>query len=165
MRRRLFYIVGWWFLAGLSSANMCTKVVAYGSDANTPLVTQSYYSNLQTVREQSEDVLLNLGYEISSVDTSSNRITTGWRPVTSDSHYMVLFKHKDYSAASGAYYQMIIDMTDASPSVRVSVSTTVKSVAGKLSSSEVLENKFLTRLDDQLRSPQIEMTNVGVKNR
>jgi hypothetical protein len=150
---------------GLFSANMCTKVVAYGTDSYTPSVNKSYYSNLQTVLDQSDAVLKNMGFAVNSTDESRNRITTGWRPVSSDSHYLTLFGRKDYSAASGSYYQLVIDIADSTPQIRVSVSTAVKSMSGRLTSSQVIENTFLSKLDDQLRSPQIEMTNVGVKSR
>jgi len=165
MKRAILYTIGfisiWFWTTGAS----CTKVIAYGVDHHTPAVSHSYSSNVTTVLQQAQDALKSLGYNVLRVDESRNRITTGWEPTKSDSHYMLLFQRRDYAASSGSYYQLIVDIHSDGPKVNVAASTIVKSIAGRLSSSKELENKFLGRLDNFMRSPQIEMTNVGVKER
>ena len=49
--------------------------------------------------------------------------------------------------------------------IKVTYSPTVKTIVGPLESSGVIEKRLLTQLHDYLRSPQIEMTNVGVKKK
>lgn len=157
--------VGFMALWLLASAQLCTKVVTYGATNYTTPVEHRYSADMATVTRQTQRALETLGYEVLSVDESRNRITAGWKPTTSDSHHFLLFDRQDFSAATGSYYQLIADLVQDGSVVRVSLSTAVQSVAGKLSSSKVEENRVLTRLDDYLRSPQILMTNVGVQNR
>lgn len=143
----------------------CTSVMVYATDHTTEAVTKKYTGDAMTVYEKSKKALENLGYDITSADDYQYQITTGWRPVKSDSHYLELFKRKDYAASDGSYYQLAVNCVSEGSYTRVDVKTTVKSAAGKLSSSKSLEKSFLSRLDDALRSPQIQVTNVGVENR
>lgn len=166
MKRSLFktiavLVVLWAF----NSASMCTKVVVYGTDTATDPVTHSYSTNLTTALEQSRKALESLGYSIASVDESRNRITTGWKPTRGDSHYLNLFERRDYGANAGAYYQLIVDVFEDGTKIKIAASTVVKSISGTLKSSNVVEKEALTRIDDYMRSPQIEMTNVGVTER
>ncbi|MBF0107395.1 MAG: hypothetical protein HQM16_18955 [Deltaproteobacteria bacterium] len=147
------------------SAAMCTKVVTYAKDHRTEAIAHSYSTNIPIAMQQTQVALKSLGYNVQGVDWSTNQITTGWRPVTSDSHYMNLFNRRDYSANSGSYYQLVATCSQESHKVGVSVYTVVKSLTGNLSSSMVVEKKFLGRLDDFMRSPQIEITNVGLTER
>lgn len=148
-----------------STGASCTKVVAYGVDHQTQALTHTYSSNISNAMEQTEAALESLGYKILRVDESRHRITTGWQPVKSHSHYMNLFNRKDFAASDGAYFQLIADIFSDGPGVKVAVSTKVKSIAGRLSSSYVAEKQALGQIDNFMRSPQIEMTNVGVKGR
>ncbi|OVE81699.1 hypothetical protein BVY03_02890 [bacterium K02(2017)] len=152
-------------IAWLSSSAMCTKVVTYAKDYQTDSIDHSYSSNTAIALRQSQRALESLGYEISRVDETRFNIITGWLPTKSDSHYMPLFKRRDYSANAGAYYKLVVSISTDANKIKVSVHTIIKAISGKLKSSYVLENKFLKRLDNFMRSPQIEMTNVGVKER
>lgn len=147
------------------SAGMCTKVAVYGTDTRTDPVSKIYNSDSYSSGENIQKAIESLGYAVTRAEDTATRFTTAWTSVPPGSHYLNLFNRKDYSASQGSYYQLIIEVTDLSPRMRVSVSTQIKSVSGKLSSAHVIENKVLARIDDFLRSPQIEMTNVGVTNR
>lgn len=147
------------------SAGMCTKVAVYGTDTNTDAVVKIYNADLYSSADRIQKAIESFGYAVTRVDDMATRFTTAWKLVPPDSHYSGYFNRKDFSASQGSYYQLIVEVTDLSPRLRVSVSTQVKSVAGKLTSAHVLEKKVLARIDDFLRSPQIEMTNVGVTNR
>lgn len=147
------------------SAGMCTKVAVYGTDTNTDAVVKIYNADLYSSADRIQKAIESLGYAVTRADDTVTRFTTAWKLAPPDSHYSSYFNRKDFSASLGAYYQLVVEVTDLSPRLRVSVSTQVKSVAGKLTSANVLEKKILARIDDFLRSPQIEMTNVGVTNR
>lgn len=147
------------------SAGMCTKVVAYGTTVQTDAVMADYSSSVETTMESAKKALESLGYSVLDEDLLQRRITTGWVPTTSDSHYLPLFKRKDYGASVGGYYQLIIDFTEDASKIRVTAYTKVQSVSGSLSSSHVEEKKLLTRLGNHMRSPQIVITNVGVQER
>lgn len=143
----------------------CTKVVVLATDHATHPVSKRYAGDPMTLYEKSKKVLPAMGYEIVSTDDYQYQITTGWRPVTSDSHYLSLFNRRDYAAGDGAYYQLILNVVSEGSYSRVDVKTNVQAAAGKLSSAQRLERDFLVRLDDAARSPQIQVTNVGVENR
>lgn len=165
MKSFMIRLFGLGFLFLVATAQMCTKVVTYGRSTSTDVVTRSFAVDMTTALNETQKAMTTLGYQVLSVDESRNRVTAGWRPTTSDSHYMDLFGRKDFAAATGAYYQLVADFSDDAGKVKVSLSTTVQSVAGKLSSSKIEEEKFFNKLEDYLRSPQILMTNVGVQGR
>ena len=143
----------------------CTKVMVYASDHPTEAVSKKYSGDSMVVYEKSKKTLETLGYTLTTTDDYQHQITTGWRPVKSDSHYLGLFKRRDYAASDGSYYQLNVTCVSESSGTRVDVKTIVKSVSGKLSSSKSIEKNFLSHLDNAVRSPQIEVTNVGVENR
>ncbi len=152
-------------LGHLLSSSACTKVVTYANIVTTEPIEKSYNTSLAVAMEKSQKALESLGYEIVRVEESQNQIVTGWRPTLSNSHYLTLFKRPDYSANAGSYYQIVADISADGNRIKVAVYTNVKSVAGNLTSSKVVENKFFERLGDFLRSPQIDITNVGMTER
>ncbi len=143
----------------------CTKVLTYGATNNTKPLAHSYSSNLETAMHQTTKALESLGYEVLRKDEYRHRITTNWVPTKSDSHYLDLFKRRDYGASAGSYYQVVADIKTDGTRIKVSVSTVIKSISGKLKSSKVVEKKVLTKIDDFMRSPQIVITNVGMSER
>lgn len=165
MKRFVLHLFGFFAIWIFVSANMCTKVVVYGKDYMTEPVVREYSVDLTTALDKAQKAAQSLGYEVLRTDESLNRVTMGWKPVKSDSHYMDLFKRPDYAANTGSYYQLIVDFKESGSKVIVSAITKLKTVAGGLKSSHVVENEYLSRLDDLLRSPQIDITNVGMEER
>lgn len=165
MKKNISKLLAFISLLLFFSAGMCTKVAVYGTDTRTDAVSKIYNADLYSSADRIQKAIESLGYATTRADDTATRFTTAWTSVPPDSHYMNLFNRKDFSASQGSYYQLIVEVTDLSPRMRVSVSTQIKSVSGKLTSARVLENKVLARIDNFLRSPQIEMTNVGVTNR
>lgn len=165
MKINILQVCGLLLLFWSSSAQLCTKVVTYGSTNTTDAIARSYATDMATALNETQKAMQSLGYQVLSVDESRNRVTAGWKPTTSDSHYLGLFGRHDFAAATGAYYQLTADLSDDNGKVKVTVATTVQSIAGKLSSNQIEEGRFFTRLDDYMRSPQILMTNVGVQSR
>lgn len=154
-----------YILALMLTAGMCTKVVVYAKDYETDSISERFAGEPDTLIHQSIQVLQNLNYQFSDIQDESKRIVTGWQSTSSNSHYMNLFNRKDYSASAGSYYQLIINFLPEGNFTRVEVATKVKSISGKLQSTKILEKKFLKSLKDYTRSPQIQITNVGVSNR
>lgn len=147
------------------SGETCTKAIVYGRDYHTQPVRDWFDADQTTVMKGVERALEREGFEIFSIDESKGRIVTGWRPVEVDSHYVLLFQRRDYGVSDGAYYRLTTDLTQEGSRIKVAFSTTVKTIVGPLESSGVIEKRLLTQLHDYLRSPQIEMTNVGVKKK
>lgn len=145
-----------------TSAQLCTKAIVHGRDYDTQPKTETYEHNRKTINEAIEKTLDHFGYDIVSKNEEGGNFVAGWKPVTVDSHYFDLFGRKDYGLSDGAYYKLLVDIIPQGQRMKVAVATTVKSVSGKLNSSGKLEKKFIKQLSAYLRSPQIEMTNVGV---
>lgn len=157
----IMFILSWFGM----TAETCTRVIVYAKDYHTDPRKASYSTNQVTIIAALRESLKLFGYEIHLVDEERGKIISGWRPVESDSHYAKLFDRRDYGVSDGAYYQVVIDLIQEGPQVKVMVGTLVKSLAGRLESSGKVERRILDQLADNLRSPQIEMTNVGVTER
>lgn len=155
-------LLGVWMSA---TAQLCTKEIVHSKDYYTQPRTGLFETDQPSVLQASQKILENLGYSIHQVDEYRGRIITGWRPTEADSHYAKLFERKDYGVSDGAYYQLIMDLSQQGSKIKVAISTTVKSIAGKLESDGKVEQRVIARLEDELRSPQIQMSNVGIKKR
>lgn len=152
-------------LVTLSFGN-CTKVVVRAKEQKTQPVARQYSTDLSTAYNQSKVALQRMGYDFINEDALGLSVQTRWKSMTSDSHYMMLFGRPDYAANQGGYYKLVMDVKQAGNSaVEVTVYTIIQTVAGELTSSEILEKKFHAKLADALRSPQIEVNNVGMQER
>ena len=143
----------------------CTKVIAYGTTVDTAPLTKTYSTSTMFLTQKTREALKTLGYELTTDGEYDGHITTGWRPALSDSHYLELFKRRDYGASAGAYYQIVADIQAEGDRAKLTVATKTKSIAGKLKSSFRMEKQLLKQVDDYLRSPQITITNVGVEEK
>jgi hypothetical protein len=113
------------------TAGMCTKVAVYGTDTRTDAVSKIYNSDAYSAAQSIQKAIESLGYVVTRSDDMATRFTSAWTLAPPDSHYSSYFNRKDFSASLGAYYQLIVEVTDLNPRIRISVSTQVKSVAGK----------------------------------
>ena len=147
------------------SVNACTKEVITAADHDTDIVSKQYAATTPAdLYQKSTQVLVLMGYTFATADEVNQKITTVWRATTSGSHYLFIFGRRDYSAAMGAYYQLTVTINPVGNANRVDVKTTIKNLAGKLTSSHQIENEFFKKLDDAVRTPNIKMTNVGISN-
>ncbi len=147
------------------SAGMCTKDIVYGRDFYTNPIHETFSNDKASIMVAIQKTLDHLGYTTQVVDESKGEFVTGWQPVEAESHYVKLFDRRDYGAADGAYYELTVDLSDVGSKTKVAVGTKVKSIVGKLETTKRVENKFLDQLRDNLRSPNIELTNVEVRNK
>lgn len=160
--KQFFLIMGIVFSLTLAA---CTKVVVYGSDNLTESLSRRYTASKSELFAQCIRALDQMGYNLNEINEEQGQIVTGWRATTSNSHYLKLFGHKDFSANAGAYYQLLLRVEENGPMSNVEVNTRVKSISGKLTSFHSLEKDFLAKLSNFMRSPQIEITNVGEKDK
>lgn len=165
MKQHWFFIIAFIFIGFMQSGASCTKVVTYAQQYRTDAISHQYSSNRLTALEKAKTAMEGMGLQVLRVDESRYQVTSGWMPVLSNSHYMNLFGRNDYSGSQGAYYQLVADVFTEGNKIKVATYTNIKSLAGKLESALVVEKKFLSRLDNLMRSPQIELTNVGMKER
>lgn len=140
----------------------CTKVMIHAKEQKTEPMAKAYAVSCFDAFAGLQETLKLQGYKLLDVDLYNFTITTGWQSVKSDSHYMELFKRPDYAASSGAYYKIEAAIEPDGSHSRVAITTVVKSVAGPLKSSQVIEKKIFSKLSDQLRGGNIDVTNVGM---
>ncbi len=163
MKTRWQKNLAWVLLLALTAA--CTKVVVRADETKTAPVTKKFSADVASVFQKSRETLNQLGYSLLNADEMSSVLETRWMPTTSDSHYLALFGRRDYSASQGGYYKLVITAEQQGNYAGVTVYTALKTVAGKLDSSEVVEKRFLKKLGDALRRPQIEVNNVGMEEK
>ncbi len=149
------------FLAIMGSS--CTRVVVKGKEYQTEPLSKTYMTSRSQVYDWCKYVLDKNSYPLLVTDSVNQHLVTGWMPVTSDSHYMNLFDRRDYGGSQGAYYQLEAKVTEEQGKAVLTLWTKVKSVAGKLDSSGVLENKVFKQVANGVRRPQIDVTNVGIQ--
>lgn len=143
----------------------CTKVVVRAKEQKTNPVSKQYASDVSSVFTASQQALEHMEFAMQDVDPLQLHLETRWHSTTSDSHYMDLFGRKDFAVNQGAYYKLVVDAEQQGNYVGVTAYTVLKTVAGKLESSQVVEGEFFKHLDDSMRSPQIEVTNVGMTSK
>lgn len=151
----------WFSMTG----QLCTKKIVYGKDYYTTPYVVYFRASRQQVFDATQKNLELLGYELNQVDMFNGKLSTGWKPVSADSHYFDYFGRKDFGFSDGAYFQLVVHITDSGNDIKVSVSTLIKSISGPLKSSLKLEKQLVQKLKNNLRSTQIEMTNVGVEDK
>lgn len=164
--KNMMKLLGAFLVIATFSGQTCTKVLVYGRDYLTDPFKGAFESSKSQVMAAAKTVLATDGYQILSASDESGKFDCGWRPVSSDSHYFNLFGTKDYGVTDGAYYQLLMEVTEGvGGKTNVRINTRVKTVAGRFYSSGVVERKILGQMADQLRSPLLEMTNVDVRKK
>ena len=101
------------------------------------------------------------GYVVSNENISDGIVTTTWRPVTSDSHYVGYFDRKDFGVTS-SYYQLKINVTPKDGRTNVKIGSEVKTIVANLRSSGVEEKKILHLVGNYLRKNDPTITNLGL---
>jgi len=101
------------------------------------------------------------GYSVAKEDLPNGVITTAWKPVTSDSHYVPLFGRRDYGVTN-SYYRLIVDVIPGGGRNVVKVASVVKSLVAELKSSGVEERKVLDGIANYLRVKDPDISNLGI---
>lgn len=101
------------------------------------------------------------GYALDKEDLPGGRITSTWVPVTSDSHYIILFNRPSY-LVNNSYYQLIVRVIPGEGRTKVKVGTRIKTLVSGLMSSGVEEKKMLASIGNYLRESDPTITNLGV---
>lgn len=143
----------------------CARKLIYGKDFYTTPKLEYFRKGINTTFDSTQKILENLGYQVQRADIKRGKIITGWVETEPSSHYVNVFDRKDYGISDGAYYRVVVDIHSSGFETKVAVSTMVKSIAGPLESSGEVERKVINRLREQLRSADIELTNVGMEEK
>ncbi len=139
----------------------CNKPILYGKDKDFDPIEKAYSAGTSDTFQVAKEVLKKMDYKIEQEDPTNGTIATGWRSTKSDSHYLELFDREDYGTV-GAYYKIKIKITEKNAKSVVEVSAPIKSlITGRMHSSYREEKRILAKMADQLRKPELEMSNVG----
>lgn len=101
------------------------------------------------------------GYSLAKEDLPKGIVTTTWKAVSADSHYLPQFGRRDYGV-TGAYHQLEVKVVPRGSKTQIQVGSRVKGVVANLKSSGIEENKVLAEVGDYLRSKQPNITNTGM---
>lgn len=159
---KIFILLG---IGVLLSAQTCTMKLVRGRDYYTQPRTQSFEVGMTEMMDVVKKTLDKEGFQIFSINKEQKRFITGWLPVEADSHYLYIFNRKDYGLTDGSYYQLYADLSQEGQKVKVALSTKVKTIVGQLESSHKVERRLLRQIEDYVRAPQLDMTNVGTEKK
>lgn len=150
---------------GLMAVNLssCGKPRLFGKDQEVKPVIKTFPVDTKASLAAVKESLNYNGYAIQSSDDATGTLETHWQPSTSDSHYVEFFNRRDMGTV-GAYYKLVIKVTPKGQNdSQVEVSNVSKSIVTNLKSTEMEEDKILTKVGDFTRKSNIEVTNVGLQ--
>lgn len=156
--KKYFYLV---FIIILFSA--CSKPMIK-ADISQPnrFYKKTFNSDKSDIYDAIKFALKANGFSVMSENKSSGYVESSWVPVRSGSHYIRVFGRDDYGV-TGAFQQIIANVSDNGGSASVSVGTRTKSLVAYLKSSGVEERKILDQISNYLRKHEPEITNIGVE--
>ena len=161
MKKRL--LLGFALLAILSSFAGCNKAIVHSRDKQMEPVSRLYNNPPKDAFKAAREVLFKMGYKLQYEDKDKGLIQTGWLSTKPNSHYVDLFDHADYGTV-GAYYRLEVQIHEEKGKSLVEVSAPIRGIiTGRVKSSFREEKKVLSKLADQLRKEDFEITNVGVQ--
>ena len=140
----------------------CSKPALYGTLQQNEAVIRYYQVTPEEAFKASKEALLFLGYSIKQEDDKDFSLETYWQPTTADSHYVEVFRRKDFGTV-GAYYRLVVKVAPRNNGSKVTVVNYAKSYISNLKSSQVEEGKFIEKLDDFTRKRDIQVTNIGLQ--
>jgi hypothetical protein len=158
---RYLVFVGLWLWG---SAQMCTKEIVRAKEYWTQPVQNVFKAGRDPLWTALVRTLTQQGYKLQEEDKEQGLLWTGWQPVEAGSHYAWLFERKDYGVSDGAYYQLKIQMAPEAQGHQLTITGRVKSLAGPLETSKVIEKRILNAVKRLVMGSQLEITNVEVKS-
>lgn len=139
----------------------CSHVVVRGTEQQLTPFSKVFKGSRETVWGAAKQALTDEGYKILEDRPAEGILETGWIPAKAASHYVDLFGRRDY-ATVGAYYKLYVLVSPEDDGQEVAVRGIANSTISNLKSSGAEEEKILRRIANLLRSPSIEITNVGI---
>lgn len=104
------------------------------------------------------------GYPVGQEDLAGGVVESKWVPVGAASHYVDMFKRKDYGGTDGAYYKMVIRII---PGVeggsKVEAQTEVEAIVTNVKSTGDKEREILEKIAEHARGYSLKVTNLGVE--
>jgi len=149
-------------LVGGVGLGACSKPALYGTLQENESITRYYQVPPEQAFRAAKEALLFLGYSIKQEDDKNFTLETFWQPTTADSHYVEVFRRKDFGTV-GAYYRLAVKISPRRSGSSVSVTNFAKSFISNVKTSQVEENRVLHKMDDFTRKRDIQVTNIGLQ--
>lgn len=141
----------------------CTKVFRVAKPSQPLYFKKTYAAGPNDIYYALRWALRANGYPIAEEDLRNGVIKSRYVPIKARSHYLTLFGRQDFGV-SGGYHQLEIRLVPQNGNTEVQIGSRVESMVARLQSAGTEENMILDKIGDYLRSPQPQVTNLGVQN-
>lgn len=148
-------------LTGLAISG-CSKPSLYGSTMENPPLIQYFNVPPQEAFRAAKESLLFRGYSIKQENPEDLSLETYWQATTADSHFVEVFRRKDYGTV-GAYYRLYVKVTPRHSGSAVSITNVAKSFISNVKSSQREETEVMEKIADFTRKRDIQVTNIGLQ--
>ncbi len=140
----------------------CSSPKLYGTLQQNEAMVKHYDVPPQDAFRATKEALLYSGYSIKQEDTQNLTLETYWHPTTADSHYVEVFRRKDFGTV-GAYYRLVVKVSPRRKGSSVSITNVAKSFISNVKSSQREEDKVFAKINDFTRKRDIQVTNIGLQ--
>lgn len=140
----------------------CTKTFRVASPTMPRIIKQEFAASPNDIYYALRWALRSHGYPIAEEDLQNGVIKTRYVPVKSNSHYVDVFGRPDYGV-NGAYHQLELRLVPHNGKTEVQIGSRIQSVVANLKSTGGEEKMILGKITDYLRSPNAQVTNLGVQ--
>lgn len=150
-------------VAAAAVAAACAKpMVTATAKGDINYIGRDYAASANDIYYAARWALFRAGYAVASENLQDGILTTSWRPVTSDSHYIPLFGGRDYGVTN-SYHQLEVRIEPGEGRTAVKVGSRVKGLVSSIASSGIEEEKVLDGIGDYLRKAEPAVTNLGIE--
>ncbi len=146
----------------LGGGSACQRKILYSKDREMKSVSRLFNTSADEAFRAGREAVTRLGYRVERENIPQKTLQTGWISTKANSHYVDLFDHQDYGTV-GAYYRLELRVEESEGKALVEVSAPVRSIVGRMKSSQREEKKVLQKIADLVRREDFELSNVGAE--
>jgi len=150
------------FLCFFVSLMGCTKTYRVATPSSPRLIKHTFAASPNDIYYALRWALRAYGYPIAEEDLQNGVIKTRYVPVKAHSHLLDTFGSPDYGI-NGAYHQLEVRLVPQNGKTEVQIGSRIQSVVANLKSSGREERLILEKVSHYLRSPNVQVTNLGVQ--
>lgn len=154
-----------WIVVVLACVGVsCTKIYRVAKPTPPQLFKKKFAANPNDIYYALRWALKANHYPIAEEDFQNGILKTRYVPVRVYSHYIDIFGRRDYGV-SGAYHQLEVRLTPQGGGghTEVQIGSRIQGVVSNLKSNGREEKMILGKIADYLRSPNVQVTNLGVQ--
>lgn len=151
------------FCAALLSLSACTKTYTVAKPSEPKLYKKVYSAKPNDLYYALRWAFKTYGYPIAEEDLQNGVIKSRYVPVRANSHYIDVFKHKDFGV-SGAYHQMEARLLPHGDKTTLQIGSRIQGIVARIHSTGTEEAMLFEKVSDYLRSPTVQLTNQGIQD-